>query len=80
VSSLYALRVETEGGVADLGRVVGVLALYDLTPLEMAVRSAGSGLRIDIQLRGQARTCELCCSRLSAIVAVSVADLTSKTQ
>ena len=29
---LHALRVETQGGIADPNRVVGVLTLYDLTP------------------------------------------------
>src|SRR5688572_11654309 len=45
MTSLHALHVETQGGVADLGRVVGVLALYDLTPLGMTVGSVGPGLR-----------------------------------
>jgi hypothetical protein len=78
MTSLYALHVETQGGVADLGRVVGVLALYDLTPLGMTVCSVGPGLRIDLQLQGEVRACELCVSRLAAIAAVRIAELTSQ--
>ena len=75
MTSLYALSVETQGGVGDLGRVVGVLALYDLTPLDMAVSPSGPGLKIDLRLQAERRACELCVSRLSAIMAVSMAEL-----
>lgn len=74
--ALYALHVETRGGIADLARVVGVLALYDLTPLSMSARTVVSGLWIDTLLRGDACACEHCASRLSSIFAVSVAQLT----
>ena len=75
----YGLHVETQGGVTDLGRVVGVLALYDLTPLSMVVQPEGLGLQIDLRLNGDPRSCELCIGRLSAIMAVRHAQLTAET-
>ena len=72
----YELSVRTHGGVCDLGRVVGVLALMDLTPRALASGAVGGGLRIDMRIVSDARSCELCVSRLRALVCVASAWLT----
>jgi hypothetical protein len=70
-----ALRVETAGGVGDLGRVVGVLALLSLTPASLMAQGRGEGFSIDIRLVADARRSELCLARLRALVAVTRARL-----
>ncbi len=70
-----ALRVETAGGVGDLGRVVGVLALLDLTPASLMAQGRGEGFSIDIRLVADDRRGELCLARLRALVAVTRARL-----
>jgi hypothetical protein len=75
VSQAYDLHVETQGGVYDLGRVVSVLALLDLTPTALTSYGDATGLQIEIQIAGDPQVCELCASRLQALVAVSSATL-----
>ena len=75
MTQLFDLRVETRGGVCDLGRVVSVLALLDLTPLALTCYGDPHGLQIDIRLHAESRTCILCVSRLNALVSVIDATL-----
>lgn len=78
VEEARELSVQTRGGVCDLGRVVGVLALLELTPAVLASRREGAGLRIDMRIVGDARSCELCMKRLQALVCVASATFTSE--
>lgn len=70
MNSVVDLQVLTLGGVQDLCRVLGVLALLDLTPARLAARPCGGGLEIELRLEGDARSVRLCQSRLGALVAV----------
>ena len=72
------LTVRTYGGVCDLGRVIGVLALLELTPTALASRLEGDGLRIDLRIVGDARSNELCVKRLEALVCVASARVASE--
>jgi len=75
VTRLYDLHVQTRGGVYELGRVVSVLALLDLTPAALTSYGDASGLQIAMQIEGEPRVCELCASRLTALVGVNSATL-----
>jgi len=74
--SLHRLRLWTRGGVEDLGRVVNVLCLLDLTPVSLTAVAKGDGLQIDAWLSGEERQLSLCLARLRAVSAVSGASLT----
>jgi hypothetical protein len=67
------LHIQTRGGVEDLGRVVGVLALLGITPLALQASRDASGLAIDVQLQGDRRDLDLCLARLRALVSVTSA-------
>ena len=67
------LHIETRGGVEDLGRVVGVMALLGLTPGALTSYGDAYGLTIEVQLNGEWRDLELCLSRLRALVSVITA-------
>ncbi|WP_332767707.1 hypothetical protein [Phenylobacterium sp.] len=71
MSPAYDLSIETYGGVRDLSRVVGVLALYELTPAKLAVRGHGAGLRIEVRLETDERASRLCANRMAALPAVA---------
>jgi hypothetical protein len=75
LSGRFQLDVTTRGGVCDLGRVVSVLALLDLTPTAFAASGAGNGLRLSMTLDGDARVRDLCVGRLRALVAVTRVSL-----
>lgn len=64
------LQVDTQGGVQDLGRVVNVLALYDLTPLTLRVEAEGDGLRMQMRLEAEEAACMRCIGRLDALPAI----------
>ena len=70
------LSVRTYGRVCDLGRVVGVLALLDLTPAVLTCRAEGGGLRVEMRILTDARSRDLCVSRLRALACVASARLT----
>lgn len=70
MSPVFNLSIVTQGGVADLSRVVGVLALYDLTPARLALSGHGAGLSIEIRLQTDDRLGQLCASRIASLPAV----------
>lgn len=78
--SRFDAHVETAGGVGNLSRVVGVMALLDLTPQVLTSHGNHSGLSIDIQFVAHRRDAELCLSRLRALVSVTSASLTKTAQ
>jgi hypothetical protein len=71
LTATYQLVVETRGGVCDLSRVVGVLALYELTPKRLSVEGRGVGLTITAVLETQAQIGRRCAKRLAAFPAVT---------
>ena len=75
MTTLQDFHVETHGGICDLGRVVSVLALLDVTPLELKVQRGEIGLKIDLRIDESLRTSTLCVARLQALVSVSAATL-----
>jgi hypothetical protein len=70
----YQLVVETRGGVCDLSRVIGVLALYELTPKWLSVEGHGAGLTITAVLETHAQMGHRCAKRLAAVPAVTRID------
>lgn len=76
----FDAHVETRGGVCDLGRVVGVMALLDLTPLSLTVEGDTGGLRIDIHFAAERREAELCLASLQALVSVTSATVRTTAQ
>jgi hypothetical protein len=77
MSQRFEAHIETLGGACNLSRVVGVMALLDLTPLVLTSRGGASGLSIDVQFEAGRRDAELCLSRLQALVSVTSASLTA---
>ena len=69
------LSVETFQGVYDLDRVVGVLSLLNLTPIEFNCVRQGDGLLIKVRLAAPERTAALCLARIRAMHCVARADL-----
>lgn len=69
------LSVETVQGVCDLDRVVGVLALLDLTPIELCSLRRGGGLSVKVRLAAAERTVDLCLARLRTLPCVTRVDL-----
>jgi hypothetical protein len=69
------LDVRTKGGVHDLARVVGVLALLDLTPTHLTSTKDNIGLRVAMRIEGPSRACELCASRLAVLYSVNTVEL-----
>ena len=67
----YRMSVETRGGVCDLSRVVGMLAVYDLTPTSFTVESHGTGLRMEAFFSAGADASGLCAKRLATFPAVA---------
>lgn len=70
MTASFDLQIEAADGVRGLGRVVGVLALYDLTPVTLSLRGGREVLDIELQLEADPRNCELCVARLQALVSV----------
>jgi hypothetical protein len=70
-AAAYQLSVETTGGVADLSRVISVLALYDLTPTRLSVKAHGAGLRIVAIVSAEAQTSLRCAQRMAWHAAVA---------
>ena len=68
------LIVETHRGIHDLSRVVGVLALLDLTPVALTCGPSGEGLIIRARLEGTEEKHALCAARLRALASVLRAD------
>lgn len=68
----FAAQIEilTRGGVPDLSRVVGVMALLDITPRLMRVSPQGTGLCVVADLEVDQALLDLCLARLSAQFAV----------
>jgi hypothetical protein len=75
MSVRFEAHIETLGGVGNLSRVVGVMALLDLTPLVLTSYGGPNGLSIDVQFVAGRREAELCMSRLRALVSVTSASL-----
>jgi len=73
------IAVVTSGGVEDLSRAVGVLALYGLTPGRLAAEACGGdGLRLTAKLEGDALTLQRTENRMRAlacVVSVNVTDI-----
>lgn len=66
----FDLEVRTHGGVEDLGRVVGVLTLLDLTPTALRMEARSPGLLIHIDLESEERLCARAVSRLGVMPAI----------
>jgi hypothetical protein len=75
MSSHYDLHVETSGGVYDLGRVVSVLALYEITPTTLTSQASAQGLVIAMRIAADPRRSSLCLAKLQALVSVTWAEL-----
>jgi hypothetical protein len=75
MAGAFALHVQTRDGVQALARVVGVMALYDLTPSTLAARGDASGLTIESQFSEGAHAGELCLARLRALFVVADAQI-----
>lgn len=75
MTPLFDLGVETRGGVCDLSRVVGVLALYELTPARLAVEPLGEGLKIKVRIEADDRASRLCANRMAALPSVAAVCL-----
>jgi hypothetical protein len=72
----WDIHVETRGGVETLSRVVGVLALLELTPLGLRSESSGDGLQIRLRLTCLQRDHALCVARMGALVCVRAIEST----
>jgi hypothetical protein len=66
----YRINVATRDGVYGLSRVVNVLALLAITPLDLRCRAVVGGMRIDIRFRAAPETSALCRARLGAIPSI----------
>ncbi|HEV2532768.1 hypothetical protein [Phenylobacterium sp.] len=75
MSLRFEAHIETQGGAGNLSRVVGVMALLDLTPLVLTSYGRPGGLSIDVQFVAGRREAELCLSRFQALVSVSSAAM-----
>lgn len=72
----FDLEVRTDGGIRDLGRVVGILALYELTPARLGSTRQGRGLHVTMRIEGDPKACELCASRLGVLPTIEAVELT----
>ena len=68
------LDVWAADGIENLGRVISVLVLLDLTPSQLSVRRTASGLKVSAVLQASSRDTALCLARLRALVAVRAAE------
>lgn len=71
----FDLEVQTSGGIHDLGRVVGTLARFDLTPTRLGSTKLAGGLRVAMRIEGDPRACELCAKRLGVLPAIEAVVL-----
>jgi len=67
----WEMRVETSGGVEDLSRVIGVLALLGLTPVSLTCQPFGGGLKIVLRLNCAERERSLCLARIGVLACVA---------
>jgi len=68
------LEVLTADGIENLGRVISVLVLLDLTPSQLSVRRTAGGLKVSAVMQASSRDLALCLARLRALVAVRAAE------
>jgi hypothetical protein len=68
----FLLQIQTLHGVQDLARVVGVLALYDLTPCALAAKGVAGGLKIDGEFSAHPSEGERCLNRLRQLSTVEI--------
>lgn len=71
----FNLHIQTRSGVHDLARIVGVLALYDLTPSAMTANGDAGGLKISSQFVQNPDEGVRCLNRIRQLNGVMTAEI-----
>jgi hypothetical protein len=75
---VFDLTVSVGDGVRGLGRVVNLLALLDITPLELSARQAGGVIEVQARIAAQGPAARLGLQRLRALPCVRRAELAAR--
>jgi len=74
----FDLAICVGDGVRGLSRVVNVLALLEITPLELSATAGGDGLEVTASLAAEGRAARLGLERLRALPCVRSARLSPR--
>lgn len=77
-TATFDLAIRVGDGVRGLGRIVNVLALLDLTPLELFVIASQGDLEVRASVMAERRAVTLALQRLAALPCVRDAQLRAK--
>lgn len=78
VAPAFDLAVQVGDGVRGLGRVINVLALLDITPLELSATAVAEGLEVRARICAEGHAARLGLQRLRALPCVREAWLAAR--